>query len=108
MANQNSAKGNPASKRMSNSNLKARRERSWKRGQERKAQRIEDQQKVAAFFRKEYRDNGSFRTPGQLMNAARMAAREGTVSGNARAKSLRLQAKDLRASLKERGLKIAG
>jgi hypothetical protein len=34
--NSASAKGNPASKRMSNPALKSRRERSWKRGQARK------------------------------------------------------------------------
>lgn len=34
------AKGNPASKRMSNANLKARRKRSWEKNQKAKAIRI--------------------------------------------------------------------
>lgn len=40
MANQNSAKGNPASKRMTNPKRKAKRERSWKKRQEVKAKNI--------------------------------------------------------------------
>lgn len=36
MANQNSAKGNPASKRMTNQARKAKRERSWKKRQREK------------------------------------------------------------------------
>jgi hypothetical protein len=43
MATQQGGKGNPASKRMMNPKLKARRARSWERGQERKAQRVEGQ-----------------------------------------------------------------
>lgn len=48
MAGQNqSAKGNPASKRMQNANLKARRARSWAKNQRAKAIRIAEAQ--AAF-----------------------------------------------------------
>lgn len=44
MANaQTSQKGNPASKRMTNANLKDRRERSWIRGEKRKAERVKAQ-----------------------------------------------------------------
>lgn len=39
MSNQNSSKGNPASKRMSNAKLKVRRAFSWARGEARKAAR---------------------------------------------------------------------
>lgn len=39
MANTQSSKGNPASHRMGNANLKARRAASWQRGQDRKLQR---------------------------------------------------------------------
>lgn len=45
MSNQSSNKGNPASKRMSNPNKKACRSRSWARGQKRKKQRVEAQEK---------------------------------------------------------------
>ena len=41
-------KGNPASHRMSNDNLKARRKRSWARGQKRKEARREAQAKREA------------------------------------------------------------
>lgn len=44
MASNKSAKGNPASHRMSNANLKARRQRSWKNGEERKVERRAEQQ----------------------------------------------------------------
>jgi hypothetical protein len=39
VAGSSSAKGNPASHRMSNTNLKARRAASWKTGQKRKEER---------------------------------------------------------------------
>lgn len=39
-----SSKGNPASKRMTNQNLKLRRASSWARGQERKKQRVAAQE----------------------------------------------------------------
>lgn len=40
MANSQSNKGNPASKRMTNTKLQARRQRSWLAGQQRKATRV--------------------------------------------------------------------
>lgn len=52
MANrQDGLKGNPASKRMQNPNLKARRKRSWERGQRRKAVRIGKQRQREAWNR---------------------------------------------------------
>lgn len=58
MANPQSSKGNPASKRMSNQALKDRRARSWKRGQDRKAQRIAFR-KIAENENKVLRRNGT-------------------------------------------------
>lgn len=46
-----SNKGNPASKRMTNANLKARRARSWARGLKRKAERVKAQEERAAANR---------------------------------------------------------
>lgn len=46
-----SNKGNPASKRMTNANLKARRARCWARGQKRKAERVAAQQQREAANR---------------------------------------------------------
>lgn len=44
-------KGNPASRRMSNAARAAKRERSWSRGQDRKAQRVKDQKRREAANR---------------------------------------------------------
>jgi hypothetical protein len=46
MANTQSSKGNPASKRMGNDKLKARRARSWERGETRKRARQAAQDKA--------------------------------------------------------------
>lgn len=46
-----SNKGNPASKRMTNANRKARRARSWAAGQKRKEARIKDQRTREALNR---------------------------------------------------------
>lgn len=54
-----SAKGNPASKRMQNEKLKAKRQRGWKNAQEAKAARIADQKKREAH-------NRALRSSGQL------------------------------------------
>lgn len=43
MPDAKSSKGNPASKRMQNDNLKKRRARSWQRGRDRKEQNVRDQ-----------------------------------------------------------------
>lgn len=59
MANTSSAKGNPASHRMSNKNLQAKRERSWKNGQKRKEERKEEQ-------RQREQRNKQLRAGGQL------------------------------------------
>lgn len=59
MANQNSAKGNPASHRMSNPNNKARRARCWQNGQKRKAQRVEENRR-RALDNKAIREIGSY------------------------------------------------
>jgi len=47
-----SNKGNPASKRMTNANLKARRARCWARGLKRKAERVKAQEERAAANRR--------------------------------------------------------
>lgn len=44
MANASAAKGNPASRRMSNSHHKEKFQKAWKRSQTRKAQRVQAQQ----------------------------------------------------------------
>lgn len=49
MANTQSAKGNPASKRMQNKALKERRKRSWVRGQLRKEARVAAQERRETF-----------------------------------------------------------
>jgi len=71
-AGNRSAKGNPASKRMSNSQLKTRRERSWRTGEERKAQRRKEQDERAA--RNRARRAAGEPTPWELANAHRRAA----------------------------------
>ena len=48
MPDNKASKGNPASKRMMNEKLKAKRKRSWTRCQEKKAKRREEQQKREA------------------------------------------------------------
>lgn len=67
MAQASSSKGNPASKRMSNKNLKARREASWLRGQKRKAARIKAQ-KAREERNKELRAAG-LPTPWEMAQA---------------------------------------
>lgn len=72
--NTNSAKGNPASKRMQNQNLKARRQRSWLKNQKAKAIRIAEA--LAAFEANEaYRRRGE-PTPYEARRAAQKAAYE--------------------------------
>lgn len=69
---QTGGKGNPAHKRMMNANLKARRERSWRRGQERKAQRQADQAAREAVSR-ELRKKG-LPTPWEAAKAKRASS----------------------------------
>lgn len=59
MANQNSAKGNPASKRMSNPARSTRRSLCWQRGQKRKAERIEANRR-RALDNKAIREIGTY------------------------------------------------
>lgn len=66
-------KGNPASKRMSNANLKARRARSWLAGQRRKAARVKAQKQREAA-NKELREAG-LRTPWEEAKARRFERR---------------------------------
>lgn len=72
MANQNSAKGNPASKRMGNPKLKARRAASWLRGEQRKAVRVETQD-AAARGNEKLRQYG-LPTPNDLRKARQRKA----------------------------------
>lgn len=58
MANDNSAKGNPASHRMSNPNHKAVRAVCWQRGEKRKAKRREENERAAAANRKLIAEHG--------------------------------------------------
>lgn len=69
-ANSNHTKGNPASKRMSNTNLKSRRARSWAKGEQRKAERR------AAQERAHKRNIAADLTPWQLAKADRIEKRE--------------------------------
>lgn len=62
-------KGNPASKRMQNKNLQARREASWKRGQKRKEERKAEAARRAQK-NKDLRAQGLL-TPWQQAKAAR-------------------------------------
>ncbi len=68
MAGQNSNKGNPASKRMSNPRLKARRAECWKRGEARKASRRAAQE-VRHQANVEARWAGSL-SPHEMLNKA--------------------------------------
>lgn len=76
MANTNSAKGNPASKRMTNAQRKTRRERSWRNGEERKALRRKEQDERAARNR-QLRAAGE-PTPWERANAHRLAGQPGS------------------------------
>jgi hypothetical protein len=84
MAQASSSKGNPAHKRMSNTNLKARRAASWARGQRRKAQRVKEQteREVANAAR---RADGE-PTPWERVKAARAARRAADPKVQKRAK----------------------
>lgn len=75
MPNTQSSKGNPASKRMSNANLKTRRQNSWNRGQRRKAERIAAQEQRAATNAGRRADG--LPTPWEIAKAARAARRMG-------------------------------
>lgn len=68
-----SAKGNPASHRMSNPHLKARRERCWAAGQARKAARRKTQE-AAAARNKRLRADGK-PTPWEVAKQERFARR---------------------------------
>jgi hypothetical protein len=70
VTNTNSAKGNPASKRMTNAQRKTRRERSWRNGEERKAERRKRQDEAAARNR-QLRAAGEL-TPWEQANAHRV------------------------------------
>jgi hypothetical protein len=73
MSNQNSSKGNPAHKRMSNPAKKAVRQNSWNRCQKRKAARREAQAQREAANRR-LRAEG-LPTPWEAARAARKARR---------------------------------
>jgi hypothetical protein len=75
VANTQSAKGNPASKRMGNAALKGRRAMCWARGKRRKAARVEAQEKRAAENRLR-RDRGEL-TPWEVARAERAERRRG-------------------------------
>ncbi len=70
-----SQKGNPASKRMGNANLKARRAVSWRRGKLKKAARIEEQKMREAANRK--RRAEGLLTPWEEAKALAKAKKEG-------------------------------
>lgn len=74
MANTSSAKGNPASHRMSNMNLKARRQRCWNNGQARKERNRKLNQMRAAENRI-LRENG-LRTPHEEKKLMRKIKRD--------------------------------
>jgi hypothetical protein len=74
MATAKSAKGNPASHRMGNDKLKARRARSWARGQVRKAENRKANEQRAADNRK-LREQG-LPTPHEVQRAKRRAKRD--------------------------------
>lgn len=69
MAKQNVNKGNPASKRMQNPNLKAKRARSWAKNQRAKAIRIAEAQ--AAFEANEVYRRQGLPTPYEARQRAR-------------------------------------
>lgn len=69
MSNPSSLKGNPASKRMSNANLKARRASSWNAGEQRK----KDRNAAQDAAKRRNQDSGT--TPWQQAKAARAARR---------------------------------
>lgn len=74
MANTNSSKGNPASHRMGNQNLKARRAASWNRAQQKKdANRRANE--AAAARNRDLRRNGE-KTPFETRRMARKALRD--------------------------------
>lgn len=73
MSNQNSAKGNPASKRMSNVQRKAKRANSWNRCQKRKAAKREAVAEREAQNR--VRRAEGTPTPWEAAKAARKARR---------------------------------
>lgn len=73
MANTKSGKGNPASHRMSNANLKARRQRSWAAGQKRKEAR-RAAQKARERANAELRAQG-LPTPWERAQRARLVRR---------------------------------
>lgn len=73
MANSNGLKGNPASVRMANPVKKATRERSWRRGQERKAARRKEQE-AAAQRNADLRERGLL-TPHEQKRAERAGRR---------------------------------
>jgi hypothetical protein len=70
---ENSNKGNPASKRMTNPRRKERRARSWLRGQKRKAERVKAQEERAAANR-ERRAEGLM-TPWEIAKELRLDRR---------------------------------
>ena len=69
-----SAKGNPASKRMSNAVKKATRARSWARGQRRKADRVKAQE-ARAEKNRAIRDDGGL-TPWEVACEVRADMRD--------------------------------
>jgi hypothetical protein len=73
-----SAKGNPASKRMTNPVRKTRRERCWRNGQKRKAERVKAQQEreAANRTRREAGDLTPWELACELRAARRAAARQ--------------------------------
>lgn len=88
MANQNSAKGNPASKRMSNPAKKALRQACWARGEKRKKLRVAKQEKQAAHNRALRADGEP--TPWETAKAVRAARRAADPAIQARARALKL------------------
>lgn len=74
MAGNRAGKGNPASKRMGNDKLKARRVSSWVRGQQRKEQNRRENAAAAARNR-ELREQG-LPTPWEARKLARKARRD--------------------------------
>lgn len=74
MAGKNAGKGNPASHRMSNASLKARRARSWARAQVKKA-RNRAENEAQAVVNRALREQG-LPTPHEAKKAARKARRD--------------------------------
>lgn len=79
------AKGNPAGKRMSNPNRKARRARSWAAGQQHKAQRVAEQE-ARAQANRQRRARGEA-TPWELARQARAERRSNDHQVTARRQS---------------------